>query len=86
MSEKFQNSKNDGAHYRLSKLEGEWQGTARTWFEPDTVADESAIKGNIRVIMDGRFIIHEYKSSFGEKPLEGINIIGYNLSLNRLSN
>lgn len=83
MSEKFKNSKTDGAHFKLSQLAGEWQGTAKTWFEPDKVADESPVKGTIRVIMDGRFIIHEYKGSFGDKPLEGINIIGYNLSLNK---
>jgi len=83
MSENFQTSKNNGAHYKLSQLAGEWKGTAKTWFEPDTVADESPIKGSIRVIMDGRFIIHEYKGSLNEKPLEGMNIIGYNLSLNK---
>ncbi len=83
MSEKFKNSKTDGVHFKLSQLAGEWHGTAKTWFEPDKVADESPVKGTIRVIMDGRFIIHEYKGSFGDKPLEGINIIGYNLSLNK---
>lgn len=83
MSEKFQNSKTGGAHFKLSKLAGEWQGSAKTWFEADTVADDSPVRGSIRVIMEGRFIIHEYKGSFGEKPLEGINIIGHNLSLNK---
>lgn len=81
MSEKFDTSKSTGAHYLLSKLVGEWAGVTRTWFEPDTVADESAIRGTMRLILDGRFILHEYKGSLGGKPLEGLAIYGYHLGL-----
>ena len=79
MSEKFETSKATGVHFRLSKLAGEWEGTTKTWFEPDKIADESAIRGSMRLILNGRFIIHEYKASFGDKPLEGIAIYGYHL-------
>jgi hypothetical protein len=37
----------------------------------------------MRLILDGRFIIHEYRGSFGGKPLEGIAIIGYHLALEK---
>ena len=83
MSEKFEASKTSGAHYQLSRLVGDWEGTARTWFEPDKIADESPVSGTMRLILGGRFIMHEYQGSFGEKPVEGIAIYGYHLGLQR---
>jgi hypothetical protein len=83
MSEKFETSKATGAHLHLSKLAGEWEGISRTWFEPDKVADESPIRGSMRPVLGGRFILHEYKGNFGDKPLEGVTIIGYHLELKK---
>jgi hypothetical protein len=83
MSEKFETSKTDGVHNQLSRLAGEWEGTAKTWFEPDKIADESPVVGTMRLIMGGRFILHEYKGKFGDKPLEGMAIYGYHLGLQR---
>lgn len=83
MSEKLEHSKTNGAHNKLSQLTGEWEGIAKTWFEPDNVADESPVKGTMKLILDGRFILHEYKGSFGGKPLEGIAIFGYHLDLGK---
>ncbi|MDO9372809.1 MAG: DUF1579 domain-containing protein [Ferruginibacter sp.] len=83
MSGKLENSKLSGAHFELAKLVGEWEGNAKTWFEPDNVADESPVRGTMRLILDGRFIMHEYKGSFGGKPLEGMAIFGYHLELQK---
>lgn len=83
MSEKFETSKATGAHARLSKMVGNWEGTAKTWFEPGKLGDESPVKGTMRLILDGRFIMHEYKGSLGGKPLEGIAIYGYHLALGK---
>jgi hypothetical protein len=83
MSEKFDTSKASGAHAKLAKLAGSWQGIASTWFEPGTVADESPVSGTMRLILDGRFILHEYSGSFGGKPLEGIAILGYHMALEK---
>ncbi len=83
MSEKFENSKATGAHYQLAKLVGEWEGTTKVWFEPDKVADESPVKGSMRVILGGLFVMHEYQGSFAGKPLEGMAIIGYQLALGK---
>lgn len=83
MSEKFETSKSAGPHFKLSKLAGEWEGTAKTWFEPDKTADESPVRGTMRPILGGRFILHEYSGSFGGKPLEGMAIIGYHLDLKK---
>jgi Protein of unknown function (DUF1579) len=79
MKELFETSKTTGAHRQLVRLTGEWEGTTSVWFEPDKVADQSPIRGTMRPILDGRFILHEYKGSCGGKPLEGMAILGYHL-------
>ncbi len=62
----------------LQSLAGEWAGTCRTWFEPGQLADESAVKGVIRPIFDGRFIRHEYEGSMQGKPRHGEETIAFN--------
>lgn len=76
---KFEESKKDGMHHKLSLLAGEWEGVTKTWFEPDKIGDESPMKGTMKIILDGRFILHEYKGSIEGKPLEGISIYGYDM-------
>ena len=83
MSNKFENSKTNGPHYQLSRLVGEWHGTTKVWFEPGNPVDESPVSGIMRLVLDGRFILHEYKGSFGDKPLEGIALYGYHLDLEK---
>ena len=80
---KFQTSLENGPHKLLAGLEGTWEGTNRTWFEPDVIADESPISGTIRLVLDGRFAVHEYKSSFQGKPSSGMTIYGYDLQKQR---
>ncbi|MEJ7589678.1 MAG: DUF1579 domain-containing protein [Ferruginibacter sp.] len=83
MSEKLETSKTTGPHSQLAKLAGTWEGMATTWFEPDKIADQSPVSGSMRLILDGRFILHEYKGSFTGKPLEGMAIYGYHLELKK---
>ena len=83
MSATFASSLSTGAHLQLSKLVGDWEGTAKTWFEPDKLADESPVEGTMRLILGGRFILHEYKGSLSGKPLEGMAIIGYHIALKK---
>lgn len=68
---------------QLSKLVGEWSGTARTWREPDELCDESHITGTIRPILDGRFVLHEYSASMAGKPLSGMAILGFDMLTNK---
>ncbi len=83
MSDKFATSKTNGVHNQLSRLVGEWQGTTKVWFEPGNPVDESPVSATMRLVLDGRFIMHEYKASFGGKPLEGIALYGYHLDLEK---
>jgi Protein of unknown function (DUF1579) len=79
MNEQLTISKATGVHHQLVRLAGEWEGMTTVWFEPDKLADKSPVKGTMRPILDGRFILHEYKGSFGGAPLEGMAILGYHL-------
>lgn len=81
MSEDFESSRASGKHFQLGKLVGNWEGITKTWFEPNELADESVIRGTMRLILDGRFILHEYKASLSGKVLEGMAIYGYHLDL-----
>jgi len=83
MSEKFEASKVNGPHQHLSRLAGKWEGTTKTWFEPDKLADESTVSGEMKLVLDGLFILHEYKGSLQGKVLSGIAIYGYHLALGK---
>lgn len=83
MSQPLEISKTSGPHQQLSRMAGEWKGVTRVWFDPAKLEDESPITGTMRLIMDGRYILHEYKTSFGEKEVTGIAIYGYNLDLQK---
>lgn len=80
---KFEISLESGIHKELSALIGNWEGITKTWFEPDVIADESLMKGAIRPILGGRFVMHEYKGSLNEKPFDGIAIYGFDLANNK---
>lgn len=77
------NSLLSGPHRELNRMAGEWQGQVRTWFEPDKLADVSAMAGTIEPVLGGRFLLHRYKGEMQGKPLEGLSIIGYHLELRK---
>ncbi|WP_353722030.1 DUF1579 domain-containing protein [Dyadobacter sp. 676] len=79
---KFETSLESGVHHRLLAMTGNWRGITKTWFEPNVLADESEMKGNIRSILGGRFLIHEYQGSLNGKPFEGIAIYGFDIPNN----
>ncbi|MGE3465803.1 MAG: DUF1579 domain-containing protein [Pyrinomonadaceae bacterium] len=77
---KFAESKESGHHFSLARLEGQWSGMTKTWFEPGVIADESPMFGAIRPILDGRFLMHEYSGSLSGKPFEGFAVYGFDLA------
>lgn len=76
---KFEQSLEDGAHQQLQKLVGRWQGSIKTWFEKDILADESPSEGEITSILGARFISFDYQGSLEGKPFEGKMIIGFDI-------
>ena len=83
-TEKFQTSLKAGLHQQLNALTGQWKGVTTTWFEPDKLADESPMEGKISSILDGRFILYEYKGTLQNKPFEGLAIFGFELGEEKL--
>jgi hypothetical protein len=55
----------------LKSFVGSWEGTCQTWFEPGKLADESKVKGEIRPMLDGKLIRHEYEGSMQGRPRHG---------------
>jgi hypothetical protein len=83
MSDKLKTSQASGPHKELGRLEGSWKGTSKVWFDPSKLEDESPVSGQMKRILDGRFILHEYKTNFKDKPITGMAIIGYHLELGK---
>lgn len=81
--QKFEASKREGRHRELAQFVGEWTGTSRVWFEPGKLGDEAPIRGAIRPILDGRFLLHEYDSMCMGAPQQGLAIIGRCLDRDR---
>ncbi len=80
---KFEESLSTGKHRFLQSLVGNWEGITKTWFEPGKLADESPMKGTMRSVLGGRFIMHEYRGTMEGKPYEGISIYGYEMNEDR---
>lgn len=67
------------AHEEIfTKLIGNWQGTVKTWFEPDKLADESSINGEFSKVLNGAFVRHTYDGSIKGKPRNGEELIAFN--------
>lgn len=76
----FEASLAGGGHQRLARMAGQWSGTTRVWFEPDKPpASESPQHGSLRRVLGGRFVLHEYSTSFDGKEQQGIALIGLHL-------
>lgn len=64
-------------HAELARLAGEWEGTVRTWFEQDKLADEQPVRGSMRPVLDGRFMLHEYETTLTGHPCKGLALYGF---------
>lgn len=62
----------------LQTMAGKWEGTCRTWFEPGKLGDESAVKGEMTIILGGLFLRHRYEGTIREKKRRGEEMIGFN--------
>ena len=80
---KFEISLEGGVHKQLQSLTGTWEGATKTWFEPHVIADESPMKGTIRSILGGRFLMHEYQGSLSGEAFEGIAFYGFDVPNNK---
>src|SRR5512133_3332880 len=70
-------------HHFLAQLAGGWTGTSRIWLEPDKLASEAPLIGNIQLILDRRFALFLYQSAVEDEPQHGLFTFGYNTLLDR---
>ncbi len=82
--EQLEKSKASGEHSLLSLLAGEWEGITRIWFEPDKLASETPDQATMQLILDGRFLVHNYRSSFDGQVIEGQATYGYDIGTGKL--
>ncbi len=73
----------DSPHHFFSRLAGGWAGISRLWLEPDKLADESPLVGNIQLILGGRFALFLYQGSAQGEAQHGLFTFGYNTTLDR---
>lgn len=62
----------------FQRLVGTWTGKCQTWFEPNKLADEAEVSGEIEAILGGKFLRHSYKGSIQGKPRVGEELIVFN--------
>lgn len=72
-----------GVHNLLRQMEGEWEGPVSTWFQPGPPSDESVWRGSIKRVLGDRFLMHTYEGSIQGKALEGVMLIGVDLTTKR---
>lgn len=76
----FEASLADGGHRRLARLAGEWSGSTRVWFEPDGPPTEPEPQhGSMRVVLGGRYVVHEYTCGNADGETQGIALLGLHL-------
>lgn len=78
-NEKLTASLKGGMHATFAAMAGAWQGVTRTWFGPDQLANEAPIRGTLRSVLGGRFLLHEYECTFDGRPESGMALYGYHI-------
>jgi len=61
-------------------MTGTWEGMTQTYFDPETVSDESVWRGTITPILNGMFVRHDYTGMLQDKPLSGSAFYGCQLA------
>lgn len=62
----------------FKQITGKWEGTAKTYFKPDELADTSPITGSIMEVLGGAFALHEYEGTLMGDKMVGLALYGYN--------
>lgn len=73
---KLQESLENGPHRQLLQLIGKWKGTSKVWFDIGDPIDTAEVEGEFSALMDGRFILHQYTTTFQSTPITGMMWLG----------
>lgn len=61
-------------HERLHELTGTWRGTSTTFHGPPETVDVVLTR---HLVLDGRFVLEQYRGEFAGMPFEGLALVGY---------
>ncbi len=64
-------------HAALNPLAGIWKTTTRMWTAPNAEPQVSEGTAERNWMMDGRYLVGNYKGQFGGMPFEGMEVLGY---------
>ena len=64
-------------HSLLARMEGDWRGTARLWFEPGEPHEEQEVSGSVVLLGDGRWARHDYSTPIDGATHSGSQLIGF---------
>lgn len=64
-------------HERLARLAGAWTGVARTWLDPAKPPAENRFTAQAKLVLGGRFLRVEYRTSLGGTPIAGELILAF---------
>jgi hypothetical protein len=64
-------------HAVLARMAGSWMTRTKGWMEADKPPTETTGTCEQKMILDGRFLLQDYKGDMMGSPFTGINLIGY---------
>ena len=64
-------------HESLKYKVGKWNMKLEMWMAPDAPPTPSTGTSEMKLIMDGRYLVDTTKSTFNDMPFEGMGIIGF---------
>lgn len=64
-------------HHRLAEMAGEWEGRARTWFDPAAPPDESPWRVSIEPLVGGAFLQQSHEGHIRGQAFTGQILYGY---------
>lgn len=64
-------------HKQFAALAGSWTTQTKEWMEPGKPPTESTGMAEMKMLLDGRFLYHEYNGQMMGQPFNGIGIDAY---------
>jgi len=64
-------------HQQLAKLAGNWRTQSRSMLEPGSPPIDGVGTSEVKVVMDGRFVVETHASMSGMGPYKGLGVYGY---------
>lgn len=65
-------------HAHFQSMAGNWDTVSTFWMEPGQAPQTSKGTNTNQVVLDGRYLVQNYKGDFMGMPFEGIGITAYN--------